>query len=272
MMRQIRCRSVVRSFAALIIAVGAIAVASVVPSAQIVSAGNAAQAGNNACIYNGTLIVPAVDAAHPYGWGFVANFDHSESTTAITTCLAERFHGQLPSQTRYTVASHCRILDNKASIPIGGGFARLDGNAVISCELPVPETLPDLFWIRAGVYFPNASQAYTILASDEVTFAASTDARCALTLSSRYHTFSFEHSGSATCGKLMDIGTRLRRESGSRFNGSHKIGKSILGPVTNNDGLSLPAGFTFTIGAAGQPYTLDWFAIDPVPSRCCSPG
>lgn len=264
--------SALRSSVALMLVASTTFVATLSAGPLPVSAGNPGQANNGACDYNGTLIVPAVDASHPFGWGFVANFDHARSTSAVTTCLAERFYGQTPAQTRYTVAEHCRILNTANPVPIGDGYARFDGNTVLLCNLPVPVTYPDLFWIRANANFPNASQSYTLLESNEASFTASTSATCQLTLNSRYGVFSFNHSETSSCGKFIDIGSRLKRETQTSFSGAHKFGKNIRGPVMTQNGFSVPANYTFTIGAAGQSFVLDWFVIDPVPSRCCSPG
>lgn len=234
-----------------------------------------AQAGANACKADGKLIVPAVDANHTYGWSFVANFDHTASPAIVTTCLAERWYSTQPFDTKYTVMQHCQV-ENNVGVPqalFGNGLARFDGNAYLSCMLPVPETWPDLFWVRVRTSLPSASQGYTFLSSAaNISFTGQTDAVCGLTLNSVYKSFTFSHMASTVCGTSMVFGSRVMRNGQNMQTGAHRIDAVFYGPVTGGGTLILPANFTFNIGAIGQVYALDWLVIDPTPSRCCSPN
>ncbi|BCX05498.1 MAG: hypothetical protein KatS3mg053_3436 [Candidatus Roseilinea sp.] len=263
---------------AIVVSAAATAIAGSI--ARPVVAATPAQGGNTACQVNGKLIVPTVDANHTYGWAFVTNFDHAASPAAVTTCLVERFYGQPPWQTQYTVAQHCTVVNNVASpqVRFGNGVAPFDGNAYLSCTLPVPETRPALFWIRANASLANGSQAHTFLAGNglasgiSVTAQTGTTSAQPLTMTSQYSTFQFSHSATLAWGSFTQYGSRMDRQSATTFGGRHKIGANVYGPTTGNTNLILPAGFSFTIGAPGQPYTLDWLVIDPTPSNCCSPG
>ena len=145
-----------------------------------------AQNGSAACKINGKLVVPIVDPTHTYGWSFVANFDHAPSATNVRTCLAERYFG-LPAT--YTVANHCTVMNNIASPPVqfGNGSASFDGNAYLSCTIPVPQSFPDVFFARvrmiplaASIGLPGI-KSYTFLSSNNATVTAQTDASCLLT-------------------------------------------------------------------------------------------
>jgi hypothetical protein len=87
-----------------------------------------------------------------------------------------------------------------------------------------------------------------------------------------YPSISFAHSAAGACGAYTAYGSQLIRASANVLEGRHKIGPVTYGPVTGGGAFSLPANFTFDIGAIGQSFTLDWLVIDPTPTRCCSPG
>jgi hypothetical protein len=255
------------------VAIWATAAISLGSQAGQVAAAPPAQGGNNACRVDGQLVVPVVDAVRTYGWAFVANFDHPASETVVTTCLAERTWPQQPWQTKYTVANHCTVMNNTASPPIkfGNGVAPFDGNAYLSCSVPVPGTYPDIFFARARL-IPMAAQTYTFLSSSNATVMAQTDAACALTMNSQYTlrlpngsstSFPFAHSATVTCGNSIEVGSRVVPAS----LGGHKIGASFFGPSSGTGRLNIPANYGFNIGAAGQPYTLDWLFIDPTPAK-----
>jgi hypothetical protein len=246
------------------------------PSGNSAVARDISQPVNMACRYAGTLIVPQVDKNHPYGWGFVVNFDHSGSQTAVTTCLATRNYPQEPWQTTYTVAEHCTVLNNTAGVVFGNGTAPFDGNAKLSCIVPVPATIPTLFWTRVNVRLPAASQRYTLLKSvglsAGITLTAQTDPTCEqIATTSVYPGFQFTNSAAASCGGFVDLGSRVTRSGINSREGYHRIGANLYGPTTGSGFLQIPANFRFEIDAAGQPYTLDWFVIDPTPTKCCSP-
>jgi hypothetical protein len=189
--------------------------------------------------------------------------------------LAERNYPQEPWQVKYTVSTtQCTIVNNTAApqAQFGNGVAVFNGNASIACTLPVPGTIPELFWVKARL-MTSTSQSYTFLSSANVTVTAQTDAACALTMNSLYtlpNAFQFSHGSPTTCGSYVEVGSRLTRAQ-ANAKGSHKIGSTLFGPVSTNGNLNLPGNYSFSIGAAGQPYTLDWLEIDPTPSRCCSP-
>ncbi len=235
------------------------------------------QAGLSACRYGGILLVPKVDAGHAYGWGFVANFDHAQSGTLVTTCLAERSVGQAPWQTTYTVATtHCGIVTNGAAAAVGGGVANFNGNFKLSCSLPVPATSPTLFWVKARAALNAPSSTHTFMSGTIIgagyEFGATTDAACGVTLNSAYPAISFAHSASGACGAMTEYGSRVTRTNVNALNGAHKIGAAVLGPVSASGVFELPGNFSFEIGDFGELMALDWFVIDPTPSRCCSPG
>lgn len=262
----IRAQKFARLAIAYAIAISATAAAS--SHIGMATAAPLAQGGSGACKLNGQLIVPQVDAVHTYGWAFLANFDHPASLS-VTTCLAERFFGQ---PTQYTVANHCTVNNNTASVQFGNGVAPFDGNAYLSCSLPVSATVPSLFWMRANMIPNAAAQAYTFLSSNSATVTAQTDATCALTMNSRYTlrrangsvtSFPFAHSATVTCGSFVEVGSRIVPAS----LGGHKIGASVFGPSSGTGRLELPRNYGFNIGATGEPYTLDWLLIDPTPAK-----
>jgi hypothetical protein len=262
-----------------LLVLGLLAVAaSVGPAAGLRDVAAApARVGPTACQYDGIPLIPKVDVNHAYGWGFVANFDHAPSGTLVTTCLAERYYGQAPWQTTYTVSNtHCVIVGNGGPLSIGGGSAPFNGNFRLACTLPVPATTPALFWIKARAALNAPSSAYTFVSGTGAgaghTFSAATDAACAVTLSSAYRSISYSHSASGACGALNDFGSNVARTGTNSVEGRHKIGAAVFGPATSSGTFNLPANFTFDIGAIGQNFTLDWLVIDPTPTRCCSPG
>jgi hypothetical protein len=119
---------------------------------------------------------------------------------------------------------------------------------------------------------PAAAQTYTFLSSSSATVTAQTDAACALTMNSQYTlrlangsvtSFPFAHSASVACGSFIEVGSRVVPAS----LGGHKIGASFFGPSSGTGRLQIPKNYSFNIGAAGQPYTLDWLLIDPTPQR-----
>jgi hypothetical protein len=277
---QDRAQRFARAVVAQAVVISAVATVTIGSPASQAVAALPAQGGNNACRVNGQVIVPTVDAAHVYGWAFAANFDHPASATTVTTCLAERYWPQKPWQTQYTIAtSHCAVVNNIASpqIQLGNGVAPFDGNAYLSCALPVPATLPSLFWIRALATLPNASQGYTFLSGNGVasgiSVTAQTGTSCGaptpslVTMNSQYLGFRFSHTAGPGCGSATEYGSRMIRESTATYSGWHKIGAIIYGPTTGSTNLTLPANFSFNIGATGQPYTLDWLLIDPTPAK-----
>ncbi len=234
-----------------------------------------AQLAPSACHYDGVALLPKVDANHPYGWGFAANFDHAVSGSTVTTCLAERYYGQAPWQTSYTVSTaHCAVVSNGGPVSVGGGSASFNGNFRLACTLPVTGTTPSLFWIktRAALSAPSSSATFLSASGAGMSFAVSNDAACAVTLNSAYNSISFAHSASGACGAYTAYGSQLRRTGANALEGRHKIGPATYGPVSGGGAFSLPANFTFDIGAIGQSFTLDWLVIDPTPTRCCSPG
>jgi hypothetical protein len=273
--RDLRQKTIARSFRVTLAA----ACAALVVAAPRQSALAAPQhSAPTACRYNGVALVPEVSPGHTYGWGLVVNFDHAPSATAVRTCLAERVIGQLPNQTRYTVGQQCAIVNNSANPPVrlGDGLAVFDGNLRLSCTLTVPATAPDLFWIKTRALLPNPSQSYTFLSgaglSSGSSFTAQTDASCGLTLTSRYAQFQFNSTFPSGCGVMTEYGSRVAPASPTTQLGSHKVGATVSPQSTGNGNLVLPAGFSFDIGAAGQPFTLDWLIIDPTPAKCCSPN
>jgi hypothetical protein len=229
-----------------------------------------AQSANSACMVNGKLIAPKVDNAHTYGWAFVANFDQAASTTQVRTCLAERELG-LPTQYRVE-NNHCAVTNNTANAQFGGGVANFDGNAYLVCSISVRSTRPTQFWVRANV-IPNAVvQSYTFLSSSVVNVTANTGSSCSFRPSSQYTllgggSLSFTDIAAATCGSYVDIGSRLNGSGVNTSNGWHVVSGTNYSQVSAMGRLELPATFAFNIGAAGQPYTMDWLVIDPTPSK-----
>jgi hypothetical protein len=239
-----------------------------------VQAGLRTQSVSQACSINGHLVVPTVNASSTYGWSFVANFDHAVSPNTVTTCFAERYYGQATS---YTVSNtFCTVSNNSAGVGFGAGVAPFDGNAYLSCGLPVSTTRPLLFWTRAN-FVPNAvAQSYTFLASPSASFTAQTNASCGLTLNSQYalrlsnsvpNTLGFAHTSSASCGVFNEVRSRVVRSTANNSEGWHMANGVTLGPVTAAGALQLPQNFVFTVGAPGEPYTLDWLLIDPTPQK-----
>jgi hypothetical protein len=260
------------------IAVAAAAVTVGTPAHQAAAA-PPAQGGNAACRADGQLIVPVVDAVHTYGWAFVANFDHAPSATTVTTCLVERtwLAGPgTPGPVEFTIGTgECTVMNNVAAPPaqFGNGIAAFDGNAYLSCTLPVPATVPSIFWVRARLIPSAALQTHTLLASTPVTFMAQSASNCTLRLTSAYslrnpsNAGQYSHDASVACGASTVIGTRLIAAAAHASEGGHRVNAAFFGPVALAGRLELPGDYAFNIGAVGQPYALDWLVIDPTPSR-----
>ena len=265
-------RIVQRKLRSLILAVTVLAsLGLATPAVRTAAAHLPAQAGSAACRINGTLVAPKVDAAHPYGWAFAANFDHA--TGNPITCLVTQ---QWPNAPTYDVGQHCKVINNIGvpSTTFGNKLARFDGNAYLACQILVQATMPEIFYLHARASLTGSSTAtplnYTFLSSNVVSVTGQVNG-CTLTLSSRYNTFNYSNSTGTVCGSFVEIGSRMRQNMGAQLvptlTGIHRLGAVEYRTATGIGPVELPMTYTFSIAAPGQRFDLDWLLIDPSPQK-----
>jgi|GEM_PF-6981872 len=222
-----------------------------------------------ACRVNGQLVVPVMTSGKGTAWVFVTNLDQPLSKTTVRGCMAVR----TSSGTTYTPDNYCTVMNNTANRQFGNGVAEFDGNAYLQCTIPNPVEPAPQFWMHARANFsttPNGT-TFTMLNSAPMSFTVDTDAACLLKLNSRYNNMLFAHATVNQCGSFVEVHSNLI-QSLSPPRGSHRIGlNNFYGPTNLQGTFGLPANLSFTIGAVGQVYSLDWLVIDP-PGNCCNPN
>ena len=249
------------------VALAALLAGLVIP-ASAAQAAETSQGALNACKVNGQLVVPIIVSGKSSAWVFVTNFDQPLSRTTVAGCLATRN----ASGTTYLPDNYCTVMNNTANQQFGGGVAQFDDNAYLQCTIPNPPEPAPLFWVHARASLPTTlnGDSFTLLASQLLSFTVNTDAACLLTLNSRYNTMLFSHTTVNRCSSFVDLNSNLVQTTATP-KGNHRIGLTNLYGPTNLTGLfALPANLSFTIGAVGETFTLDYLVIDP-PGNCCNP-
>lgn len=252
------------------------------PATQVAQAHHVERGLNqalSACRLNGQLIRPKVDSGHTYGWVFLAKFDAASGGGNPISCLVTQ---TAPNGPEYDVRNHCTVMNNIGNPPttFTGGLAQFDGNAYLSCNISVLPTQPEIFYLRGLVGFATSPAissvfSHTLIAgdppsaSDPLSVVGQTNG-CTLTLNSRYGTFSYGHTVGSVCGGFVEVGSRVRQNFATTPHtllGQHMLSGTLYGPTTGYGQLQIPGPYTFTIGAPGQQFDMDWLLIDPTPAK-----
>jgi hypothetical protein len=229
------------------------------------------QAVSPLCMVGGAPIVPQPSVSQPYAWAFVANFDHANSTTVTTACLAERTLG---NSTVYTLLN-CPISNNAAGQQFGNGAGRFNGSAYATCSVVTAlATVGPPFAIGARATFPAAGVTYPIVSSPDLELRVTRNAGCTLTPFSRYDGLSFNHtSGAVGCVGLHAVFSKVQAGAGGT-SGLHRVNGALIGQSNQLAGsIQVATTFAIQLGASsGGSYQLDYVFIDPRGGSCCGGG
>lgn len=255
-----------------VMASAALAVTAVGMGARTGVARTSAQIAPMECLINGNpLVIPPVEVT-PAFWMIAINFDGALSSTA-KACVVKRGLG---SEMAYQVIDACQVVSTTPNKKVGNGTAAFDTRTKLNCTVTLPGVTvqPAWLWTHAKVMMTNSTspKQATLLSSTSMGVRADVAPGCSTTMHSRYGPFNYSHSVGPLCGTYKHLVSRVNID-GSMMRGWHTRpdgpnGPLLYGPTQSTGNITIPETFTFTIGATGDEFQLDWIVIDP-PGGCC---
>lgn len=226
-----------------------------------------AQSVPAACLTDsGQVVVPAPIVG---AWAMVLNFNHPLSATTTTGCRITTIALQPTQQIAYNLVT-CPLVNNSGGGQVGGGAATFDGNFWLSCPNGLPAAPPPYtgFLIHGRMQFVTSAaigtRTFTLFQHPDVDFTAELRTNTLAKLTSRYGFATYQTGGLATnatsapvsLGSAIGMGLDQHRVNGSSY--------PFTTPIS-----TFGYDFTkpFTIGAAGQRWTLYEMVVDPPPPR-----
>ncbi len=252
-----------------VVATATLAVTSVAMSGRTGVARMSAQVAPMECLINGNpLVLPPPEVTSAF-WMIAINFDGAPSSTA-KACVVKRGTG---SAMDYRVVEACQVVSATPNKTVGNGLAVFDARTKLNCTVVLPGVTaqPAWLWTHAKVMMTTStwSKRATLINSVDMGVRAEVAPGCSTTLNSRYGTFNYSNGVGPLCGTFKHLVSRVNT-IGTTMRGWHTRpdGPYYYGPTQSTGSVTIPETFSFTIGATGEEFQMDWIVIDP-PGGCC---